>query len=248
MKQAPPSKDSRDYEAKYKYAGDIAEKYNKRRVDEGKWQREQKEFRDLLAAIPPGSSIIDVPVGTGRLIPFYKECGLAAEGVDISEDMLREAGKEADAQGLQMNFRQGSADELPHPNFHCDYVICARLLNWVPFTALEVMLNEFARVAKMGLIVEIRVTYPLTRREYYQTVRTRLMRRPATFVTDIAKKTMWRKPTTFYLHNALDVLTLFDNCGLHVVETRTVDRAVKLSQDVRTHLNIYSLKYNRSST
>ena len=113
-----------DYEAKFRYEGDIAKKYNERRISEPMWQREQEAFHSVLAALPSGASIIDIPLGTGRFISFFKELGLKAQGVDISSDMLEEAKQSAQQLNYQMKFIQGDAEHLPQDDSECNYLIC----------------------------------------------------------------------------------------------------------------------------
>ena len=53
------------------YKGDVAKLYNKNRTSSLKWKREQKIMEKIISNFSPKSIILDIPVGTGRLIPFY---------------------------------------------------------------------------------------------------------------------------------------------------------------------------------
>src|SRR5688572_9163480 len=75
------------------YYGDIADSYLEIREKQEKWQVEQRIMRELLADIPSGLKVLDVPFGTGRFVPFYLEKKMTVHGVDISQDMVCAAEK-----------------------------------------------------------------------------------------------------------------------------------------------------------
>ena len=230
------------YEAKFKYKGDIARRYNERRVNEPKWIKEQEIFSNILGSLPEAASIIDVPLGTGRFIPFYRKYNLKCEGVDISIDMLNEARKVAASHQYDMRFMQGSADKLPQADSACDYVICARLLNWVPFQTMEAMVREFYRVSRTGLVLEIRVSSELDGNRVSQEPRMNFVSRTTRFISETVKVILKGNPTAFYIHDSDSVNNLFDSLGLNIVNTYTVDNAIKQDQGLQTHLNIYELR------
>jgi len=234
-----------DYEAKFKYTADTARHYLAQRAGDRKWQREQEIFRALLAAVPRGSSILDVPVGTGRFIPFYKEFGCDVQGVDISEDMLDEARKEASAHQFHVRFFQGDAERLPQRNAEFDYVVCARLLNWVPLPTFEIILREFTRVSRVGIFVEIREATPLSGKDFAITFVSRLVRRPRTIAGPLVRRLLFGKPMEYFLHDSDALLKLFARHYLEVVQAIVVDETVKLSARARTRLVIYNLRINR---
>jgi ubiquinone/menaquinone biosynthesis C-methylase UbiE len=229
------------YEAKHKYKGDIASKYNVRRQKEGKWQREQSVFKEIFSKLPEGTTIVDIPIGTGRFIPFYKKFGLHAKGVDISQDMINEARKEAESQGYEMEFKQGSADQIPLEDSTSDYVVCARLLNWLPLPIFKNMTKDFARVARTGLILHIRVSRPLSKEEKNKAVRARIAKHPVRFLFNKLKR-MIRKPTAFYPHDEIAVHEFFSRNGMKIVDKSCIDEAVRLEDNVKTYLYIYTLK------
>lgn len=149
------------YPARARYTGEAARDYLQRRAGSAKWRREQEVVAGFLRELPRGATVLDVPVGTGRFLPCYREAGLRCYGLDISRDMLREAGRAAEAEGMGRGLVQGEAEALPLANGSVDFVVCARLMNWVPLPALIEMLSEFKRVARYGLILEVRVSRPI---------------------------------------------------------------------------------------
>lgn len=73
------------------YVGPNALSYNDERVWKPRWKDEQAAIAELFDELPDGLRALDVPVGTGRTFPFYKQKGFAVTGLDISPDMLSEA-------------------------------------------------------------------------------------------------------------------------------------------------------------
>lgn len=231
-----------EYAAKRKYAGDVATQYNEKRISDSLWEREQKAFKEYLDSLPQGSSIIDIPIGTGRFIEFYKELGLDARGVDISEDMLAEARKNANRLKFEMEFILGDALDLPQDESECDYIICARLLNWVPFDILESMLKEFIRVSKKGMILQIRVGTPLTSKEYFGNLAYRLTNKPLTVLKPTLRRLFMGKPVDFYIHDNDAVEELFLKYGQKIVDRKVVDKAIKLGPRVFSRSTIFLLE------
>src|SRR3990167_5525647 len=64
-----------------KYNGAIAKGYDAKREDSEKWKAEDRIMRGMLTDLPRGTSVLDVPVGTGRFIPFYEEFGFNVLGL-----------------------------------------------------------------------------------------------------------------------------------------------------------------------
>jgi ubiquinone/menaquinone biosynthesis C-methylase UbiE len=81
-----------------KYVGSAAKNYVGGRVD-SKWRAEHVAIKDLLGHIRHGAKVLDVPVGTGRLIPLFEARGFDAFGIDISPDMLTVARTYSDSIG-----------------------------------------------------------------------------------------------------------------------------------------------------
>ncbi|MCP5006194.1 MAG: class I SAM-dependent methyltransferase [Planctomycetes bacterium] len=230
-----------EYENKYKYTGIFASKYNERRISEPIWDREQDAFKKCLRSLPDKTTIIDIPIGTGRFIEFYKELGFKAQGVDISKDMLREAQKTAEKASYHMEYIHGDALNLPQNESECDYVVCARLLNWVPFHVLVSMLKEFMRVSKKGMILQIRVGTPLSIKEYFKNMVYRLLKKPGTIFKPIFRRIFFGKPVDFFIHNKSAVENLFMEYGVSIADEKIVDKAIKLGPKLHSQSIIYVL-------
>jgi ubiquinone/menaquinone biosynthesis C-methylase UbiE len=143
------------------YTGEAAAGYDARRAPTTKWLTEDETVRDLLRVLPPGASVLDVPVGTGRFLELYQERGFKVAGRDISPDMLRAAqGKLNELDGLDCSLDLADIRTIPEYDGQFDCALSVRFLNWVDARGLEDSLRELRRVSKRYLIVGVRHWVP----------------------------------------------------------------------------------------
>jgi ubiquinone/menaquinone biosynthesis C-methylase UbiE len=138
-----------------KYLGDVATTYNAERVGQ-KWQSEQAAADELLGRVPDGATVLDVPVGTGRLMEFYKSHKFDVTGLDISPDMIGQARAAAEANSVDVKFQQGDIRSIPFGNDTFDLVVCLRFLNWIDKDGVAAALGELARVSSRNVLIGIR--------------------------------------------------------------------------------------------
>jgi ubiquinone/menaquinone biosynthesis C-methylase UbiE len=137
-----------------KYRGRVAANYEKRRTWESKWKAEQETMDFFLGRIKPCAMALDIPVGTGRFLALYAKHGISAIGMDVSEDMLAQAR----AKGWTADLRLGDALKIELPDDSVDVAICVRFLNWLSADELRGVLGELGRVARIAVIVTVRLT------------------------------------------------------------------------------------------
>src|SRR5437899_5461628 len=89
------------------YLGTAAKTYDDERAKLEKWASEQRIVEDLLATLPAGSSVVDIPIGTGRFVDAYHRLHLTPTGMDISPDMIEIAARKAQKVHLNMPLRTG---------------------------------------------------------------------------------------------------------------------------------------------
>jgi ubiquinone/menaquinone biosynthesis C-methylase UbiE len=140
-----------------RYTGGIAQSYEALRTGGTDWPKEQAVVERFLRTLPRDSTIVDVPVGTGRFVEFYKAFGLKPTGLDISLDMMDSAKEKADALGLDIAFRKADIRHIDAPDRGFDTALCVRFVNWVDFAGFEAVMAELARVARDTIIVSVRV-------------------------------------------------------------------------------------------
>lgn len=151
------SKRPRDKADPDHYHGDVAKDYLAKRLQQKAWHIEQDIVRDLMAQMPQGSVILDVPFGTGRFVDMYLERNMTIYGVDISEDMLKVAREELGAAYEKCRIHLGSADSLPYENNFFDAVVCFRFFGLISFEMANRVLKEIHRVTKDKAIIRVPV-------------------------------------------------------------------------------------------
>jgi SAM-dependent methyltransferase len=98
--------------------------------------------------ITPAMQVLDVACGTGNLaIPAARK-GAQVTGVDIATNLLDQARARASAEGLQITFKEGDAEQLPFPDTQFDLVMTMFGAMFAPDPAK--VASELARVCRPG--------------------------------------------------------------------------------------------------
>lgn len=152
-----------------KFTGEVAAGYDKKREESPKWVIEQRAIEEMLSDLQPGTVVLDCPVGTGRFLGTYIAKGLPFIGLDLSEDMLVEAGRKADATirrlGLTGKVRgvlnQGNILQLGLKDKAVDVSVACRVTRWIMGDhgpdGIRQMLKELTRVTRSRIILTARV-------------------------------------------------------------------------------------------
>jgi len=105
------------------------------------------EFFDRLN-IPPGTRLLDVACGAGQLtIPAAKR-GIQVTGLDLADNLVKQAQEKAAAQGLTIPIEQGDAENLPYPDASFDVVMS--LIGSMFAPRPELVASEMIRVCRPG--------------------------------------------------------------------------------------------------
>jgi len=144
----------------------IAEGYDSWRYDTPRGRRRNR--RDLGAidrAVaeaarrgPPIASALDLPSGTGRLVPLLRQRAIAGVGADISIEMMRVARRKY---GAAVPLLQCNAEQIPHRDDAFDAVFSIRFLFHLDRSARGRILREMRRVSRRWLILDVRHRYNL---------------------------------------------------------------------------------------
>ncbi len=124
--------------------------------------RQGRDF-DVLAErvseiVPPGGCVLEVAPGPGYLsIEIAKTGQYQVSGVDISKTFVEIERANAQEAGVEIDFRQGDAANLPFEDARFDFVICTAAFK--NFTRPARALAEMYRVLRPGgrvLVIDLR--------------------------------------------------------------------------------------------
>jgi len=99
-------------------------------------------------AIPPGSDVLEVGIGTGISMPAYPRSARIT-GIDLSEEMLTEAKRKIAQEGWDhIAVRPGNAEVLDFPDRSFDFVTSFHVVSVV--SNPRAMMQEIVRVLRPG--------------------------------------------------------------------------------------------------
>lgn len=134
---------------------DVAGRYEARRfagpLQRLKHRHDAALVTRLLRQVPGVKSVLDLPVGTGRLLPDLRAAGYRVMGVDRSLEMLQ-AGRRARPEE-PAPLVQADATRLPFPDGSFDAVVSLRFLFHLHLEERRAALLEMARVARGGVVL-----------------------------------------------------------------------------------------------
>ena len=121
-----------------------------------RWGGFGEAFREKIlegASLKPGESILDCGCGTGTLAIIAKR-RVGAEGrvhgIDISQDQLEIGRGKARKENLDIEFQEGSIDDLPFSDDSFDAIFSTLMLHHVPRSVKAAAFREMRRVLKPG--------------------------------------------------------------------------------------------------
>lgn len=153
-----PMRANADYCAKEHYQSQkIARKYDEERFSS--WhgrlahEGEAAALKDVIRRYfkAPGR-VLDLPCGTGRLLPALLDGGFRVTGGDISPEMIHVA-RARFAGRRDVEFKAFDAERLPFSDRSFDYVTSYRLMCHLPPQTRTRVLNEMIRVTRKMLVI-----------------------------------------------------------------------------------------------
>lgn len=116
---------------------------------------EEGAIEQGLRGFSPGSAVIDVACGTGRVTALLRRNGFRPAGYDISDAMIDVARRQLAALGYDdVPFATGDARYLPYPDGSFDAATCIGLLMHLDPDARVGVLRQLARVARGRILVQ----------------------------------------------------------------------------------------------
>jgi SAM-dependent methyltransferase len=142
----------------------VAETYDRRRfgslVGRYKNWRLHRLLSVIVGSLPPGSMVLDVPCGTGRIDGCLLRRSLRVIAADISTAMLTVARRKLRPQSSGLEFVRADVNRLPLRSQSVQAVLCIRFLHLMDSSERRAVLAEMARVANRWVIVEYRNVDP----------------------------------------------------------------------------------------
>jgi ubiquinone/menaquinone biosynthesis C-methylase UbiE len=105
---------------------------------------------EILASwkIPSGTTLLDVGCGAGQIAIPAARAGIKVTGTDIAINSLEQARARASAEGLNVQFDEGDAEQLPYPDASFDTVVSMVGAMFAPRP--ERVASELLRVTRPG--------------------------------------------------------------------------------------------------
>ena len=115
----------------------------------------ERRFKDRLlelADVRPAERALDLGCGTGTLAiaACRRQPAASVHGIDADRRMVERARRKADAAGVELELRIGSATELPYPDRSFDVVLSSLLFHHLDRSAKQAAGREVARVLVRG--------------------------------------------------------------------------------------------------
>ncbi len=124
--------------------------------------REQRAVIALVDSLPRDVTFVDCPCGSGRWWPVLARRATSITAFDISPGMRGYAAEEAQNSSIDIDVREGDAENLPLADGSVDYVFSFALTKHLPLPVQFRVLAEFARVARRGVLSSFSVFSQLT--------------------------------------------------------------------------------------
>jgi SAM-dependent methyltransferase len=171
------------HESSLKYAGALD--------DTPTHRRELRCIQSLLAGVPAGARVLDLPCGAGRLLPFLVASGYRVYAADSSIHMIDRARELAQDRGLAATVEFGVEDVL-NTSFGddtFDAVICNRLFHHFFESSVRIAaLRELARISRGPIVMSFFCSRSVSSAAFL--LRNRLRQEPATDRVPISFRTM----------------------------------------------------------
>jgi ubiquinone/menaquinone biosynthesis C-methylase UbiE len=175
-----------------------------------------------LSSPSPESTILDVACGTGivaRRAASKAGNDALVTGLDINPQMLNKASEMAEKEGLEIEWKQGDAGELPFEDNHFDHLFCQQAVQFFPEP--QQVLKEMQRVLKPGGTLALNILRSIHFNPAYKILADELENH-----TGATAGTMMRSP--FPDWNQKTIRTMVAEAGF---------------EDIQIHLEIISMRY-----
>ncbi|MFZ5801925.1 MAG: class I SAM-dependent methyltransferase [Candidatus Omnitrophota bacterium] len=148
-----PSYRAREHYQKTSVAGAYDDERTRSWIGRQAYRQESKALdRILRQYLDSPGRVLDLPCGTGRMVPILKKHGLQVTGGDISEAMMAIA-RARFAEETATEFLRIDAEKIDFPDAHFDYLVSFRFMCHLPPETLRRVLDEMIRVTRKLLVL-----------------------------------------------------------------------------------------------
>ena len=175
-----------------------------------------------LSSPSPGSTILDVACGTGiiaRTAASKVGSDARVTGFDLNPQMLDKASEMAEREGLEIDWQQGDAGDLPFEDNQFDHLFCQQAMQFFPEP--QQVLKEMQRVLKPGGTLALNILRSIHYNPAYKILADELEEHAGT-----TAGTMMRSP--FPDWNQKTIRNMVAEAGF---------------EDIQIHLDIISMRY-----
>lgn len=126
-------------------------------------RQEQRIILDSFADLPPETTILDLPCGTGRLARALLEAGYTVVGADISAEMLEVANERLQQYQARFSTQVMDAFSLTGQEQQYQATLCARVLMHFPLETQIEFMQGVARISSKRVVINHSLNSPYQR-------------------------------------------------------------------------------------
>jgi len=211
------------YKKAFYQSSEVASDYDFHRLGSSSRQRRHrsnwKVIRRALGLTQGVKTVLDLPCGTGRFSGLVGELGYKVLCSDISVEMMTVAQKAHEGDTAIAGFFRADAERLPFAHQSVDCVLSIRFLHHADSKDRVRILQEFARVSRRWVIVDLRHRYS------YHWLRWRgkyLLRQIARMPPRMTRRQLFREATEagLVIRNVFSVAPIFSDKWIVVLERK----------------------------
>ena len=139
------------------YKSKVVENYERLRKKDRYWSWENDFLKSFLAKSKNLNSIIDIPIGTGRFLEFYKKYTFDIYGVDISADMLKKTKEKILKYNLEkrVTLKKHNISSNDFIMSNAKVTICFRLFHLLKKSEIKIVIENFAKFTDEKIILQV---------------------------------------------------------------------------------------------
>jgi len=204
---------------KKQYQGIKAKNYDSIREITDRHKAEVLIIKEYIFQTKP-KYILDCPCGTMRWIDIYADSNTHVLGLDISEDMIKQAKIKVAAKGLEdkISFLQSDiiGNDIAILNMNFDMVLCVRFLNWLPMKDVYKVITSLTKHSNSFLILSCTVIHQ--NKSLLDNIKTKYY----LFINNI--KNRKNKTAKHYIHKEKKLEMFLEFLGWEIVEKKSTKK------------------------